>query len=230
MIINSSLKLKLSYEGGAQRPSKECPHDLITAFRNRFNNRVRREGVPEAMLLAPKKYFKGILLPDSLKTECQAFIELINVGRELYILHASSLVALLEANEEISSTPLSFILCPPRNFKPYDPEDPVQRRTVEFYTQRSPELAKLVDYVEDVNRDFSSAEIDRALCKYLTTYLSKFETHAKIVEAVLADEARKDLFSTQIKSMLVEDDVLLPVGLRVKLASLLETLLTPGTP
>ena len=111
--INSEIKQedrtkKLVYTGTGRSkgrgqtaiPRIECPYDLSTAFINRFKNKMRREGVPDAMWLDPERCFEDIRYLDSLKTEFQTFLNYINAGRDGFVMQASSLVALLESTEE----------------------------------------------------------------------------------------------------------------------------------
>jgi len=232
-ITDESRVLKLVYKGNASHPRKESPHDMGTAFANRFKNRIRREGVPEAMLLDPERYFKDLRLPESLQKELQTFVNDINEGRREFVMEASSLVALLEskeASQAISATPLSLILCPPEGFSSYDPKEPIQKRTVAFYTQRSPELARLIGDVENERSEIDSGEMERALCKYLWTHLSAWELDAETFKAIAEDGDRKGQVVEQIKAILRGPNVIFPTGLKAHLEQTLEKLLTPDVP
>jgi ankyrin repeat protein len=229
-IIEASRKLKfaLKYKDGQFGLIKECPHDMRTAFSNRFKNRMSREGVPEAMLLDPKKYFEDLHLPDCLKEELQTFIRNINAGREGFILQASGIVALLGT---ISPTPLSIILCPPEHFRSYDPQNSIQKRAVEFYTQRSPELRQLIGDAVNINNNLSKEEIERELCQYLPIHLSKLEPDDESFQALARDSGKKDQLVQQISDILAVDTVVVfPTRLKSKLKQVLKELLKPNVP
>ena len=229
-IIEESRKLKfaLKYKDDQFGLIKECPHDMRTAFSNRFKNRMSREGVPEAMLLDPKKYFEDLHLPDCLKEELQTFIRNINASREGFILQASGIVALLGT---ISPTPLSIILCPPEHFRSYDPQNAIQKRAVEFYTQRSPELRQLIGDAASINNNLAKEEIERELCKYLPIHLSKLEPDDESFQALARDSGKKGQLVQHISDILAVDTVVVfPTRLKSKLKQVLKELLKPNVP
>ena len=229
-IIEESRKLKfaLKYKDDQFGLIKECPHNMRTAFANRFKNRMSREGVPEAMLLDPKKYFEDLHLPDCLKEELKTFIRNINAGREGFILQASGIVALLGT---ISPTPLSIILCPPEHFRSYDPQNAIQKRAVEFYTQRSSELRQLIGDAVNINNNLSQEEIERELCKYLPIHLSKLEPDDESFQALARDSGKKGQLVQQISDILAVDTVVVfPTRLKSKLKQVLKELLKPNVP
>ena len=114
---------KLVYAGGADRGEQtdhreilraECPHDLGTAFFNRFRNKISKEGAPQEMFIDPNGYFEKLGIPEMLKIK---LVEYINHGRERFIINASSLIESLE-KDVLSPTPLNYILSPPSYFPP----------------------------------------------------------------------------------------------------------------
>ena len=208
---------------GEKNPWEILEHDFGTAFVNRFKHRMRREGIPEAMWLKPESYFQGLKLPDSFKKDLQAFSEEINNGRASFIMHTSGIVALLEG---ISPTPFNAILYPPTHLRPYDPKDPIQKKTVDFYRQQYPELAGFIG--NKTNEEEQQEACERALCQCLKDYLEKLGRQVDSLEAV--NYGDKGQLIEQIQEMLTNTNIVCPTQCKKQLKQLSEVLLTPDVP
>ena len=123
-----------------------------------------------------------------------------------------------------------MILCPSEDFNAYNPKVPIQKQTVEFYTQRSPELATLIGDGENVNREDHAGKIKRALCSYLGTYLAQWGPQDETFKAAVGNRGIKSTVIEKIQDMLKGPNVVLLTGLKAKLEQTLQQLLTPDVP
>jgi len=97
------------------------------------------------------------------------------------------IVSLLEARVEVSPVPLNRILFP-EGFGAYNPQDPRQRRTVEFYTNKSPELARLIGDVDNVNELRDASALEGALCRFFRNYFLQMEVGNAVFQSLREDE------------------------------------------
>ncbi|MHA7877960.1 MAG: ankyrin repeat domain-containing protein [Bacteroidota bacterium] len=199
---------------------KFCAHNLSTSFLNRFKSKLRKKGMPEAMWLDASKYFAT--LPSCIKDDVRALVDYIHIGKEKFILHASGLVGLLE---KVSPTPLNQILYPPKHFKPYNPEDLIQQRTIAFYARQSPAIAALI--TKSTQAGVLLTDFNHALCNYLRYYLATLrDEHGNFREGV-EHYSKKPFVIERIREILTAPDVVYPTQLREQLKQTLKILLTP---